>query len=158
MHYASFGIKNFEVFKLNIFFVTDPSAITKERLQYVDFTIPVYTDSIVGMIPCKEEKVADVIMRPFDWKIWICVAGVTATFLLAFAFSDLAFNGYIRWRNLIEFTYRLMLMHSADLQPVKPILFPKFSNFYIFILGSPILITPERGRQKMGKMKFSQPE
>ena len=37
------------------------------------------------------------------------------------------------------------------LQPVKPILSPKFSNFYIFILGSSILITPERGRLKMGK-------
>ena len=36
------------------------------------------------------------------------------------------------------------------LQSVKPILFPKFSNFYIFIVGSPILITPERGRLKMG--------
>ena len=37
------------------------------------------------------------------------------------------------------------------LQPVKPILFLTFSNFYIFILGSQILITPERGRLKMGK-------
>ena len=33
----------------------------------------------------------------------------------------------------------------------KPILFPKFSNFFTFILGRPILITPERGRLKMGK-------
>ena len=123
---------NFEVFKLNIFFVTDPSAITKERLQYVDFTIPVYTDSIVGMIPFKEEKVADVIMRPFDWKIWICVAGVTATFLLAFAFSDLAFNGYIRWWNLIEFTYRLMLMHSAAILPDKRIYNRVFVSFWLF--------------------------
>ena len=37
------------------------------------------------------------------------------------------------------------------LQPVEPMLFPKFSNFYIFILGNPILFTPERGRLKMGK-------
>ena len=41
------------------------------------------------------------------------------------------------------------------LQSVKLILFPKFSNFYIFMLGSPILITPERGRMKM---ELSQPE
>ena len=37
------------------------------------------------------------------------------------------------------------------LQPVKPILFSKFSNFFTFILERPILITPERGRLKMGK-------
>ena len=34
------------------------------------------------------------------------------------------------------------------LQPVEPILFGNFSNFLIFILGSPILITPEGGRLK----------
>ena len=36
------------------------------------------------------------------------------------------------------------------LQPVDPILFHKFSNFFTFMLGA-ILITPERGRQKIGK-------
>ena len=40
------------------------------------------------------------------------------------------------------------------LQPLKQILFPKFFNLYIFILGSPILITPERGRLKMGKWNY----
>ena len=37
------------------------------------------------------------------------------------------------------------------LQPVKPILFSKFSNFFTFMLERPILITPERGRLNMGK-------
>ena len=37
------------------------------------------------------------------------------------------------------------------LQQFKPILFPKFSNFFIFILERPILITPERGWLKMRK-------
>ena len=41
------------------------------------------------------------------------------------------------------------------LQPVKPIVFPKFCNFFILILGSPILITPER-KADNGKMEFSQ--
>ena len=36
-------------------------------------------------------------------------------------------------------------------QPVEPLLFRKFSNYFTFILGGPILITPERGRLKMGK-------
>ena len=34
------------------------------------------------------------------------------------------------------------------LQPVEPILSGNFFNFLIFILGSPILITPEGGRLK----------
>ena len=57
---------------------------------------------------------------------------------------------WVRHRNWVHGAFKL-----DHLQPVMPILFPKFSNFYIFILGSPIIITPERGRLKM---KFSQPE
>ena len=34
------------------------------------------------------------------------------------------------------------------LQPVEPISSENFSNFLIFLLGSPILITPEGGRLK----------
>ena len=44
-----------------------------------------------------------------------------------------------------------------NLQPVKPLLFPQFSNFFTFILERPILITPERGRLKMGKWKSPNP-
>ena len=45
---------------------------------------------------------------------------------------------------LQETGYYLGHIQRNHLQPVRPILFHKFSNFYIFILGSPILITPER--------------
>ena len=46
------------------------------------------------------------------------------------------------------------------LQPVKPILFPKFSNFNIFILGTgePNSYYPRERKVENGKMKFSQPE
>ena len=37
------------------------------------------------------------------------------------------------------------------LQPVKPILFPNFSTFYIFILGSPFLLPQTRGLIIMGR-------
>ena len=36
------------------------------------------------------------------------------------------------------------------LQPVELILFHNFSNFLIFILGSPFLITPESGKWEKG--------
>ena len=43
------------------------------------------------------------------------------------------------------------------LQPVKPILFPKFSNFFTFILGANSYY-PREGKAENGKMDFSQPE
>ena len=90
-----------------------------ERLQAVDFSTPVLSSALVGIIPFKREKVTEVIIRPFDWKIWVCLACLIATFMLALAISDLIFNGHIKWWNLIEFTYRLMLMHRAAILPDK---------------------------------------
>ena len=43
------------------------------------------------------------------------------------------------------------------LQPVKPILFPKFYNFFTFILGANSYY-PREGMAENGKMEFSQPE
>ena len=43
------------------------------------------------------------------------------------------------------------------LQPVKPILFPKFSNFCTFILGANSYY-PRKGKAENGKMDISQSE
>ena len=43
------------------------------------------------------------------------------------------------------------------LHPVKPILLPKFSNFFTFILGANSYY-PREGKAENGKMDFSQPE
>ena len=44
-----------------------------------------------------------------------------------------------------------------SLQPVGPILFPKFSNFFTFTLGANSYY-PREGKAENGKMEFSQPE
>ena len=43
------------------------------------------------------------------------------------------------------------------LQPVEPILLPKFSNFFTFILGANSYYPREEGDEN-GKMEFTQPE
>ena len=43
------------------------------------------------------------------------------------------------------------------LHPIKPILFPKFSKFFTFILGANFYY-PREGRAENGKMDYSQPE
>ena len=48
--------------------------------------------------------------------------------------------------------FKLDHLHS-----VKPILFPKFSNFFTFILGANSYY-PREGKAENGKMDFSQPE
>ena len=42
-------------------------------------------------------------------------------------------------------------------QQIKPILFPKFSNFFTFILGANSYY-PREGKAENGKMEFFQPE
>ena len=43
------------------------------------------------------------------------------------------------------------------LQPIKPMFFPKFSNFFTFIQGGQFLL-PQRGDDWKWKLEFSQPE
>ena len=44
------------------------------------------------------------------------------------------------------------------LQSIKPILFPKFYNFFPFILGGQFLLPQRERKAENGKMDFSQPE
>ena len=55
-----------------------------DRAQIVDFTIPVYIDPLSCLVPLKIEKVPDVLIKPFDWRVWIDYLLVTY-FLLVVA-------------------------------------------------------------------------
>ena len=56
---------------------------------------------------------------------------------------------------------REVSVHGAfkldQLHPVEPLLFPKFSKFFTFILGANSYYPRERMAEN-GKMEFSQPE
>ena len=47
------------------------------------------------------------------------------------------------------------LYFQSHLQPIKPLLLRNFFNFFTFILGRPILITPEGQLSEMGILQTS---
>ena len=95
-----------------------PFAITQQRARDVDFSVSVYTDDIVFMMPFKVENDPGIIMRPFGWRVWIIVLLVPPAYLLILGLSDFAFEGNnVRWWELTDFTVRHLFMHSVPKLP-----------------------------------------
>ena len=58
----------------------------------IDFTFPVYIDDLLGIIPFKVERDSAVIIRPFGWRVWLAVLGVTPLYLLSVWLADMAYK------------------------------------------------------------------
>ena len=59
-----------------------------------------------------------VIMRPFGWKLWICVLASPFIFLFSLALSDKVFHGNVKWWKRIDFILRSIFMDSSASLPV----------------------------------------
>ena len=108
-----------------------PFAITQERARFVDFSVPVYTDDILFLMPLKLEKDASILIRPFGWRVWIIVLLVPPTYLLILALSDFVFEGKVKWWELTDFTARLLFMHGVPILPETTIYKRIFSITWI---------------------------
>ena len=69
-----------------------PFIVNEERARVIDFTIPVYIDDILGIIPFKVEKDSAVIIRPFSWRVWLAILGITSLYLLSVLLADIAYK------------------------------------------------------------------
>ena len=70
-----------------------PFIVNEDRARVIDFSYNVYIDDLLGIIPFKVEKDAAVIIRPFGWRVWLAVLGITPLYLLAAGLADLAITG-----------------------------------------------------------------
>ena len=95
-----------------------PFAIMPQRARDVDFSITLYQDDTVFMMPLNIEKDSRIIMRPFEWRVWILVLLAPPAYLLILGLSDFAFEGNnVRWWELTDFTVRHLFMHSVPKLP-----------------------------------------
>ena len=105
-----------------------------DRWQVVDFTIPVlygHVQAIIPFIPSGNDMA--VIMRPFGWKLWLCVLVSPFLFLFSFALSDKLFHGEVKWWKRIDFLLRNVFMDST--------VFPPASRHHGIILTLTCLVT-----------------
>ena len=58
----------------------------------IDFTVPVYIDDLLGIIPFKVERDSAVVIRPFGWRVWLALIATTPLYLLSVWFADLIYK------------------------------------------------------------------
>lgn len=111
-----------------------PFAIMPQRARDVDFSITLYQDDTVFMMPLNIEKDSRIIMRPFEWRVWILVLLAPPAYLLILGLSDFAFERFerkVEWWKLTDFTVRLLFMHGTPRLPESTIYRRIFSITWI---------------------------
>lgn len=80
----------------------------------VDFSIPVSYGGAVAVVPFRPSwNDMAVILRPFGWKLWMCVLASPFIFLFSLALSDKVFQGNVKWWKHIDFMLRSIFMDSS---------------------------------------------
>ena len=89
-----------------------PFGITLIRSQVVDYTIPVYIDDFNALVSMEVKKDQAILVRPFDWKVWIVVFIVTPIFALILFLSEKYYYGHAEWWRAVDFVTRSLTIES----------------------------------------------
>ena len=66
--------------------------VSTTRTEIVDFSVPVYTDQVIGLVPLKIKDNRDARIEPFHWSLWVIIACLPPMYLLIMALSEYEFN------------------------------------------------------------------
>ena len=116
-----------------------PFSMTLIRSEVVDFTIPVYIDDLTGLVSMEVKKDQAILVRPFDWRVWIVVFTVTPIFALVLFLSDKFYHGHAEWWRAVDFVTRSLTNESLVVIPKARNYNMVFSltgiwGFYILVL------------------------
>ena len=94
----------------------------------IDFTFPVYIDDLLGIIPFKVERDSAVIIRPFGWRVWLAVLGVTPLYLLSIWLADMI---YKVGQMVVNYYFLLAHFHTIIhiMSGVIDLIIPNISDF-----------------------------
>ena len=125
---------------------TGPFGITLIRSEVVDYTIPVYIDDFTGLVSMEVNKDQAILVRPFDWKVWIVVFIVTPIFALILFLSEKFYHGHAEWWRAVDFVTRSLTIESLVVIPKARNYNMIFSltgiwGFYILVLFYTGLVT-----------------
>ena len=84
-----------------------------QRAQVIEYTIPVYVDDQVALVPFKPSRDQAILIKVFDWRIWLVLLSLTPTFILVSGLSDRFFKGRTHWWGQVDFALRTIFMDSV---------------------------------------------
>ena len=95
-------------------FIPGPFSFNLARSQVIQYTLPVYVDNIIAVMPFKMADDHGVLIRPFKWRVWVGIAFATLAFILLTGLIEWAYNRTSKWWKIIDFTLRCICMDSMD--------------------------------------------
>ena len=84
------------------------------------------------------EKVPNVLIKPFDWRVWILLIALPPMYLLIIAISEYVFNRHVDWWTLIYLTLMPIFMQGVPRLPETKVYNRIFSINWImpmYVLG-----------------------
>ena len=105
-----------------------------DRAEIVDFTIPVYTDHVMGVVPFKIKDQRDARIEPFHWKVWAVIAALPPVYLIIVALSERVFNNHVHWWIVFDNTLRPVFLQGVPKLPGENMYNRIFSITWIMMM------------------------
>ena len=96
------------------------------RSEVIDYTIPVYIDDLTGLVAIKVKKDQAILVRPFDWRVWIVVFSLIPIFALDLFLSEKLYHGHAEWWRAVDFVTRSLTIESM-------VTIPKARNYNMIL-------------------------
>ena len=94
-----------------------PFGVTLIRSHVIDYTIPVYIDDLTGLVSLEIKKDQAILVRPFDWRVWMAVFTLTPAFALVLFLSDRFYDGHAAWWRVVDFIWRCLCIEGMVVIP-----------------------------------------
>ena len=94
-----------------------PFGVTLIRSHVIDYTIPVYIDDLTGLVSLEIKKDQAILVRPFDWRVWMAVFTLTPAFALVLFLSDRFYDGHATWWRVVDFITRCLCIEGMVVIP-----------------------------------------
>ena len=73
---------------------------------YFGSLLPVYIDDVTGLMLMEVKEDQAILVRPFDWRVWIVVFSLIPIFVLVLFLSDKIYDGHAEWWRAVDFVTR----------------------------------------------------
>ena len=100
--------------------ILGPFTINHNRLQGVQFTIPVVVGSYGLVVPLRQNYNLAAILHAFEFKVWLVILMTIPTYILVMTMANYHHFGHMKWEIFASFVIRSSIMERRGKSlPVK---------------------------------------
>ena len=127
------------------FLLIGPFAVTLQRSKVIDYSESVFMDDLTALVPFKMSKDNSLLIRPFQWEVWIGLLTLTPIYIIASGIAEHVYTQDIKWWKVIDFTWRSLCNGSGVKVAISQQQIHKRIFSIIWMYSSLILFTTYSG-------------